>query len=101
MLAGGHPLGAAQLRGGNARLLTLRLRRVTASRVACSAASTPLRPYTLRKGDTLESIASKRGLTIAEMQSYNKDLMSPGATVFVCSTVSLSHAPRCRSDGAW
>ena len=41
--------------------------------------SSSLRPYTVRKGDTLESIAQKRGLTVTEVGSYNKKMDTKGA----------------------
>ena len=34
----------------------------------------------IRKGDTLDSISKKRGLSIKELQQYNKDLTSVGAS---------------------
>jgi hypothetical protein len=38
-----------------------------------------LRPYTIRKGDTLESIAKKRGLSVKDLNQYNKNLSAKGA----------------------
>lgn len=37
------------------------------------------RPYTIRKGDTLESIAQKRGLKVSDLEKYNKGLKEKGA----------------------
>lgn len=39
-----------------------------------------LRPYTIRKGDTLDSIAKKRGLTLKDLTQYNKTLTEKSAT---------------------
>lgn len=36
------------------------------------------RPYTIRKGDTLESIAQKRGLKVSDLEKYNKGLSEKG-----------------------
>ena len=36
-----------------------------------------VRPYTVRRGDTLESIAKKRELDVIELQKLNHDV-SPG-----------------------
>ena len=40
--------------------------------VAVRAAAQPaMRPYTLRKGDTLETIAQKRGMSVDEIRKCN------------------------------
>ncbi|KAI8471125.1 MAG: chitinase-related protein [Monoraphidium minutum] len=43
-------------------------------RVAASAFDVSVRPYTLRKGDTLDSIARKRGFTVQQITSINHDV---------------------------
>ena len=42
----------------------------------------PSRPYTIRKGDTLDSIANKRGLKMSDLEKYNKGLSTAGKHVF-------------------
>jgi hypothetical protein len=70
-----------QLRAPGAPLLRAAPARAAARTVAAPRAeyTSSLRPYTIRKGDTLESIAKKRGLSIKELQQYNKDLTTKGA----------------------
>jgi hypothetical protein len=47
-----------------------------------------LRPYTIRKGDTLDSIAKKRGLSVKDLNQYNKNLSAKGASLWrSCSGV--------------
>ena len=48
----------------------------------------PMRPYTVRKGDTLVSICSKRGLSETDMRALNKhvadlDALEPGRTILI------------------
>jgi hypothetical protein len=38
-----------------------------------------LRPYTVRKGDTLDTIAQKRGLAVKDVVSYNKKITAKSA----------------------
>ena len=47
-----------------------------------------VRPYTIRKGDTLETIASKRKMSVSEVRKYNKKLgegatLAPGTTILL------------------
>eukprot|EP00798_Chlamydomonas_sp_ICE-L_P020495 gene20495-27286_t len=42
--------------------------------VAVAAFGTDVRPYTLRKGDTVETIAHKRNITVKELMGINPDL---------------------------
>tara|TARA_Y100001954_G_scaffold19055_1_gene17463 strand:+ start:9277 stop:9843 length:567 start_codon:yes stop_codon:yes gene_type:complete len=49
-----------------------------------------MRPYTVRKGDTLESIASKRSMRVEDVKKYNKSLggeeaLAPGTTILLPS----------------
>jgi len=71
-----------QLRAPGAPLLRAAPARSAARAVAVPRAeyTSSLRPYTIRKGDTLDSISKKRGLSIKELQQYNKDLTSVGAS---------------------
>ena len=47
-----------------------------------------VRPYTVRKGDTLDTIASKRKMSVSEVRKYNKKLgdgsaLAPGTTILL------------------
>jgi len=48
-----------------------------------------VRPYTVRKGDTLESIASKRSMSPNDVKKYNKSLSKEGAELSPGMTILL------------
>uniref|UniRef100_A0A7S0UNS3 LysM domain-containing protein n=1 Tax=Polytomella parva TaxID=51329 RepID=A0A7S0UNS3_9CHLO len=48
-----------------------------------------MRPYTLRKGDTVESIAKKRGLTVDQIRSLNHSLVSSTEKISEGHTILL------------
>jgi len=48
-----------------------------------------VRPYTVRKGDTLESIASKRSMSTNDVKKYNKSLSKEGAELSPGMTILL------------
>ncbi len=64
-----------------------------------------LRPYTIRKGDTLESIAKKRGLTLKDLTQYNKKLTEKSASRLarrLCCCLVLTRAPAaCCEQPRW
>lgn len=49
-----------------------------------SALNTPVRPYTLRSGDSLESIATKRDLLVTDVLSLNPDLTESAVRPGLC-----------------
>lgn len=55
-----------------------------------SGAFVDLRPYTLRSGDTFDSIAKKRDMTVEELMAINADLQTkdatPGKTILLPSS---------------
>lgn len=56
-------------------------------RVSAAAFNVSVRPYTLRKGDSISSIANKRGFTVLQITSINPDLnpdkVSEGQTILL------------------
>lgn len=76
---------ANRISSESARSPTLRRRGRGDARTATIARA--VRPYTVRKGDTLESIASKRSMSAGEVKKYNKSLrgegLAPGTTILL------------------
>ena len=70
-----------QLRAAPGGVAAARRVRVCAAPALAARAdwAASLRPYTIRRGDTLESIAAKRGLEVKELHRYNKNLGAKGA----------------------
>lgn len=70
-----------QLRAAPGGVAVVRRVRARAAPAAAARAewAASLRPYTIRRGDTLESIAAKRGLEVKELHRYNKNLSTKGA----------------------
>lgn len=78
----------AQLRtSGLANSTSLQARPSRARFVTRATADFQVRPYTLRKGDSLESIAKKRSLTVGQVLGVNPDLntakLAEGATILL------------------
>jgi hypothetical protein len=85
------------------------LRRASGARAAACVLAAPraeyttsLRPYTIRKGDTLDSIAKKRGLEVKDLNQYNKNLSAKGARCAraVGATTALRSAGCCVARSA-
>lgn len=76
---------ANRISSESARSPTLRRRARGDARTATITCA--VRPYTVRKGDTLESIASKRSMSVGEVKKYNKSLrgegLAPGTTILL------------------
>lgn len=82
--------------GAGARAPPLR-----AARLAPRAGASNLRPYTIRKGDTLESIAQKRGLSVKEVVGYNKNAkLSTTSAPLGPRASALPLTSRCSRGGA-
>jgi len=71
------------------------------ARIAPRAGASNLRPYTIRKGDTLESIAQKRGLSVKEVVGYNKNAkLSTTSAPLGPRASALLLTSRCSRGGA-
>lgn len=77
-------------RGGRRDGMRRRSTRFAPRTRAPGVATCAMRPYTVRKGDTLESIASKRSMRVEDVKKYNKSLrgeeaLAPGTTILLPS----------------
>jgi len=70
---------------------------------APGVATCAMRPYTVRKGDTLDSIASKRSMRVEDVKKYNKSLKADGAlapgTTILLPAEKLSKRDQAIIDG--